>query len=176
MNIQPASPHAGRSAPSRRWILTLNSYWGGQGLAGHPCSPMTLRWVRARFHPGRRRLRALRAKTPGTRLCAAFAPPPKDAALMARTRTAAALPTRVSGDPEAQPFQPAGTLSGFASDAIGLDPLTPTTSASSRTTGKADARRLGARLGVLVRRHERSRSSPISSRSVASNARRWRAN
>ena len=42
--------------------------------------------------------------------------------------------------------------------------------------GEPDARRLGAGLGMLVRRHGGRRSSPTSSRSRASNARRSRAN
>ena len=137
---------------------------------------LRLRHPAALRHGGRRRhlpsgdhAARARAEAVERRLCAALAPAEGRPLRREPEPAAALLP--VPGDPEAEPARPAGPLPASRS--------TPsasirrcTTSASSRTTGRSRRSAPGGSAGSAGATAWRCRSSPTSSRSPASNARR----
>ena len=143
---------------------------GGAGLR-HPAA---LRHGGGRRHlPPGHDLAGAGPEALARRLCAALAPA-QGRALWREPQPAAAL-LPVPGDPEAEPAGPAGALSRLAGGDRHRHARC-TTSASSRTIGRARRWAPGASAGNAGATAWKCRSSPISSRSPASNARRSRAN
>ena len=128
-------------------ILTLHDYWSAQGCL--ILQPYDMRMGAGTFHTADHAARA-RARAVERRLRPAL-PPPDRRPLRREPQPAAAL-LPVSGDPEAEPARPAGALSRQPRrdrhrSAQARHPL------RRGRLGKPDARRLGARLGSVVRRH-----------------------
>jgi glycyl-tRNA synthetase alpha chain len=138
-------------------LLTLQRFWAERGCV---VQPYDMEVGAGTFHPGDDAARA-RAEALEGRLCAALAPAQGRPLWREPEPAAALLP--VPGDPEAEPAEPAGTLSQSLK-AIGIDRCC-TTSASSRTIGKARRWAPGASAGNAGATAWKSASSPISSRS-----------
>jgi glycyl-tRNA synthetase alpha chain len=97
--------------------LPLHRYWADYGCV--VLQPYDMEVGAGTFHPATTLART-RPEAVERRLCAALAPPQGRPLRRKPEPPAALLP--VPGDPEAQPVQPAGALSRLAA-AIGLDPL-----------------------------------------------------
>ena len=163
----PAHMHPSRSFQGL--ILTLHNYWADYGCV--ILQPYDMEVGAGTFHPATT-LRALGPKPWN----AAYVQPsrrPEGRPLRREPEPAAAL-LPVPGDPEAQP---ARTCRSSISARWRRSASTRccTTSASSRTTGKARRSAPGGSAGNAGATAWKCRSSPISSRSAASNARRSRA-
>ena len=122
-------------------ILTLQRYWADQGCV--ILQPYDMEMGAGTFHPATT-LRALGPQALEGRLCAALAPA-EGRPLRREPQPAAAL-LPVPGDPEAVAAGPAGALSRLAR-ARSASTSRCTTSASSRTTGRARRSAPGASAG-----------------------------
>jgi hypothetical protein len=148
------------SATSAFWPRpNLHRYWADYGCV--VLQPYDMEVGAGTFHPATTLALAWAQPVEG-RLRAALAPPQGRPLRRKPEPPAALLP--VPGDPEAQPVRPAGALSRLAlchrhRSEGARHPL------CRGRLGKPDAGRLGAWLGMLVRRHGSQRSSPTSSRS-----------
>jgi glycyl-tRNA synthetase alpha chain len=154
--MPPLIAFAGRPGWARRGPLglqdcrphpALQRFWAEQGCV--ILQPYDMEMGAGTFHPGDHAARA-RAQAVERRLCAALAPA-QGRPLRREPQPAAAL-LPVPGDPEAV----AADLQELYLKSLGRDrhrSRSCTTSASSRTTGKARRSAPGAGLGVLVRRH-----------------------
>ena len=147
-------------------ILRLQNYWAEQGCV--ILQPYDMEVGAGTFHPATTLARAW-AEALARRLCPAVAPPQGRPLWREPEPAAALLP--VPGDPEAVARRRAGPLSRQASTRS-ASIRRCTTSASSRTTGKARRWAPGALAGKSGATAWRSPSSPISSRSAASSATR----
>ena len=150
-------------------ILRLQAYWAGQGCA--ILQPYDMEVGAGTFHPATT-LRALGPAALGRRLRPALAPPDRRPLRRQPEPLAALLP--VPGDHQTLAARPAGHLPRLARrhrhrHGPARHPL------RRGRLGEPDARRLGPRLGGLVRRHGGVASSPTSSRSAATTAARSRA-
>ena len=147
-------------------ILTLQHYWSGARLR-HP--PAVRRRGRGGDVPPRDRASRARPRTVARRLC------PAEPAAVGRALRRQPQPARcvlpVPGHPQAVAARHHRRLSGQPRRDRHRRHR-PRHPLRRGRLGKPDARRMGARLGSLVRRHGSQRSSPISSRSAASTARR----
>ena len=172
-----AGPAHGRRSPRPHAPGTLvpGPDPGAAALLGGP----GLRHPAALRHGGRRRhlpsgdhAARARAEAVERRLRAALAPAEGRPLWREPEPAAALLP--VPGDPEAVAARHPGALSASRSPPS-ASTASCTTSASSRTTGRARRSAPGGSAGSAGATAWRCRSSPISSRSRASNARRCRA-
>ncbi len=121
-----------------------------------------------RHVPSRHHAARAGAEAVARRLCAAQ-PPPDRRPLRRKPQPGAAL-LPVPGHHEAQPGERAGAAAGQLPRAR-PGPAAPRLPLRRGRLGKPDPRRLGPRLGGMVRRHGGRASSPISSRSAASRSR-----
>ena len=128
-------------------ILALQRYWADQGCV--ILQPYDMEVGAGTFHPATT-LRALGPKPLERRLCAALAPAEGRPLRREPEPAAALLP--VPGDPEAVAARPPGALSQVARRHRHRSEA-PRHPLRRGRLGKPDARRLGARLGMLVRRH-----------------------
>ena len=129
-------------------ILALQRYWADYGCV--ILQPYDMEVGAGTFHPATTLARA-RAEALERGLCAAFAPA-EGRPLRREPQPAAAL-LPVPGDPEAVAPPTCRTSTSSRSYAIGIDPEAARHPLRRGRLGIADARRLGARLGMLVRRH-----------------------
>ena len=128
-------------------ILTLQEYWAGQGCL--ILQPYDMEMGAGTFHTATT-LRALGPEALVRRLCAALAP--ADGRPLRREPDAAAALLPVPGDPEAVADRHPRALSGLAGgDRHRHHPARHPLRRGR--LGEPDARRLGPRLGSLVRRH-----------------------
>ena len=150
-------------------ILRLQSYWAGKGCA--VMQPYDMEVGAGTFHPATT-LRSLGSQSLGRGLCATVAPPDRWALWRKPEPAAALLP--VPGADQTQPAGLAGSL-----PRVRCVPSASTwpcmTSGLSRMTGKAPRWAPGAWAGRSGATAWKSASSPISSRSAAMTASRFRA-
>ena len=128
-------------------ILTLQQFWAGEGCV--ILQPYDMEMGAGTFHPATT-LRGARAAAVARRLCPALAAAEGRALRREPEPAPALLP--VPGHPEAEPAGFAGPLPRVAEGhwsghAVARRPV------RRGRLGEADARRLGSRLGMLVRRH-----------------------
>ena len=168
MTSEPAHMNPARSFQGL--ILTLQRYWAEQGCV--ILQPYDMEMGAGTFHPATT-LRALGPEALARRLRAALAAA-QGRALRREPQPAPAL-LSVPGHPEAEPARHPGPLrrSRWRPSA---STRRSTTSASSRTIGRARPSAPGASAGNAGATAWKCRNSPTSSRSPASNARRSRAN
>ena len=150
-------------------ILRLQAYWAAQGCA--ILQPYDMEVGAGTFHPATT-LRALGAAALVRRLRPAVAPPDRRPLRRQPQPLAALLPVPGASS---NPRRPTCRRSTSARSARSASTWTCTTSASSRTTGRARPSAPGASAGRSGATAWRSRSSPTSSRSAATTAARSRA-
>ena len=128
-------------------ILALQTFWARQGCV--ILQPYDMEVGAGTFHPATT-LRALGPQAVEGRLCSALAPPQGRPLRRKPQPPAALLP--VPGDPEAVAGEPSGALSRLARRDRRRHGAARHAFRRGRL-GEPDARRLGPRLGMLVRRH-----------------------